>query len=451
MHSGQYGAEHPPPPPGEPPPPPGLPVPPPVDVPSGGPAQEFVSANSADKQVGVESNNISGHDPTRLVIKNTFLDLDRDSDDDSLDLDKMTMNHRKSDSGVTYGRQKSENSPKGRSGWFETINPAPSQDATPASSSQPKNPNANRFQMYSEESQYAYDAYDAYNRGGSSSSIMSPENPMARQDQQMGGFGDRFGCMGIEEAGSRVAPPIDPYGEMAATYGTQRQPHGVASAYGQPWWPYMPPYLQQTSPYMATQAPPFMPQMSSYNPMPNYEHVNQPPPPAGKGNGKGAGGKAGGKAGGHTRTTIMLRNLPPEYTRDMMIELLDKEGFAGLYDFVYMPMNLRTKESFGYVFVDLVSPVVADQCRSRFQGFSKWSIPSEKVCDVLWSDEQQGLSANIERYRNSPVMHESVPEDCKPVVFANGYRMQFPPATKRLREPRIRRAVPKEKEEDAKQ
>merc|ERR1719174_2916772 len=94
------------------------------------------------------------------------------------------------------------------------------------------------------------------------------------------------------------------------------------------------------------------------------------------------GGKGGG---GHTRTTVMLRNLPAGYTRDMVVELLNKEGFDRLYDFVYMPMNLRTMASFGYVFVNLTSPVVADQCRSVFQGLTRWEETSDKVCDVLWS------------------------------------------------------------------
>jgi len=144
-------------------------------------------------------------------------------------------------------------------------------------------------------------------------------------------------------------------------------------------------------------------------------------------------------ANGHTRTTAMLRNLPSEYTRDMVISLLNAEGFERLYDFVYMPMNLRTMSSFGYVFVNFVSPVVADQCRSVFQGLTRWEFESDKVCDVLWSAEQQGLGANIERYRNSPVVHEIVPDECKPVVFANGVQVPFPAPTKRLREPRIRR------------
>jgi len=141
----------------------------------------------------------------------------------------------------------------------------------------------------------------------------------------------------------------------------------------------------------------------------------------------------------HSRTTVMLRNLPEQYTRDLIVKLLNAEGFDRLYDFVYMPMNLRTMASFGYVFVNLTSAVVADQCRSVFQGLKRWEVESDRVCDVLWSAEQQGLSANIERYRNSPVMHEMVPEECKPILFADGARVPFPKPTKRLREPRIRR------------
>merc|ERR1711865_285925 len=110
-------------------------------------------------------------------------------------------------------------------------------------------------------------------------------------------------------------------------------------------------------------------------------------------------------SGRHTRTTLMLKNLPEDYTRDMVVRLLNKEGFKCLYNFVYMPMCLTTMASFGYAFVNLLSFVVADQCWSRFKGFSSWETASTKVCQVCWSDVQQGLAANVERYRNSQIMH----------------------------------------------
>lgn len=135
----------------------------------------------------------------------------------------------------------------------------------------------------------------------------------------------------------------------------------------------------------------------------------------------------------------MLRNIPEGYLRFHLTNMLDKEGFAGLYDFVYMPMNFRTKASFGYAFVNLVSPDAAQQCYDKFQGFANWGVQTQKICEVSWSDMHQGLNAHIERYRNSPVMHEALPDEYKPVMYVNGVRVAFPPPTKKLRQPRIRR------------
>lgn len=44
-----------------------------------------------------------------------------------------------------------------------------------------------------------------------------------------------------------------------------------------------------------------------------------------------------------TKTTVMLRNIPWGFSRDSLTSLLDKHGFNGLYDFVYMPMNFRSE------------------------------------------------------------------------------------------------------------
>ena len=41
------------------------------------------------------------------------------------------------------------------------------------------------------------------------------------------------------------------------------------------------------------------------------------------------------------RTTVMLRNIPNNYTREMFLALLDDNGFAGRYDFVYLPCDFR--------------------------------------------------------------------------------------------------------------
>lgn len=138
------------------------------------------------------------------------------------------------------------------------------------------------------------------------------------------------------------------------------------------------------------------------------------------------------------RTTVMLRNLPNSYTRQMLLELIDAEGFEGEYDFVYLPTDFTSHAGLGYTFVNLISPDVARRFWEHFDGFSKWALKSSKVCTPCWSMPHQGLKPHIERYRNSPVMHESVPDECKPLVFANGVRVSFPPPVRTVKAPRIR-------------
>jgi len=137
-------------------------------------------------------------------------------------------------------------------------------------------------------------------------------------------------------------------------------------------------------------------------------------------------------------TTVMMRNLPNNYSRAMLLELMDDEGFNGAYDFIYLPIDFSSTASFGYAFINFVSPPEAERFREHFQNFSKWSVTSEKVCDVTWSNVHQGLAAHIDRYRSSPVMHDDMPDECKPAAFANGKRAPFPPPLKKIRAPRIR-------------
>lgn len=140
----------------------------------------------------------------------------------------------------------------------------------------------------------------------------------------------------------------------------------------------------------------------------------------------------------HLRTTVMLRNLPNNYSRAMLLDLLDSEGFSKLYDFIYLPIDFKSRASLGYSFVNLVNPEAANRFRLTFEGFSNWILPSRKVCYVTWSGPHQGLREHVERYRNSPVMHDTVPDTYKPVIFKDGVRAAFPPPSKKLRAPRIR-------------
>jgi len=140
------------------------------------------------------------------------------------------------------------------------------------------------------------------------------------------------------------------------------------------------------------------------------------------------------------QTTLMLRNLPSAITRDKVMDVLRSEGFAKHVVFSYLPMNLRSSGNFGYAFVDFDCANVAEQCKEKLDGFTGWGEPSEAAMEVVWS-ETQGLDSLIQRYRDSPLMHESVEDELKPAMFKNGVRVAFPPPTKNIRAPRLRRVT----------
>jgi RNA recognition motif-containing protein len=139
------------------------------------------------------------------------------------------------------------------------------------------------------------------------------------------------------------------------------------------------------------------------------------------------------------RTTLMLRNLPKSYTRSQLLRILDDEGFRGSYCFIYVPTDFKSFSGFGYAFVAFHQHEDAVRAKQHFQGYS-WG-EGEQSCDVAWSGPVQGRQQHVERYRNSPVMHESVPDEYKPAVFENGERMPFPAPTKAIRAPRLRHGI----------
>eukprot|EP00928_Gymnodinium_smaydae_P029506 TRINITY_DN22202_c0_g1_i1.p1 TRINITY_DN22202_c0_g1~~TRINITY_DN22202_c0_g1_i1.p1 ORF type:complete len:160 (+),score=14.19 TRINITY_DN22202_c0_g1_i1:17-496(+) len=134
--------------------------------------------------------------------------------------------------------------------------------------------------------------------------------------------------------------------------------------------------------------------------------------------------------GEETRTTVMLMNVPRSYTSTKLMCTIDSEGFAGMYDFIYVPMT-AARNSKGYAFVNWVSPSIAQQFLSVFDGFSSWSAASKNVSRAVWAKQQQGLQTNIDHYRNSSVLGKTVPDEYKPRIFHNGVEMPFPAPTRK--------------------
>jgi hypothetical protein len=118
----------------------------------------------------------------------------------------------------------------------------------------------------------------------------------------------------------------------------------------------------------------------------------------------------------------------------MLLELLQSKGFTN-FDFLYLPFDFKRGSGLGYAFVNMVTHEEALRVMKDLAGFRDWKLRSGKVLQVTWSMPLQGLWANIERYRNSPVMHQDVPDQFKPLLLSNGVRVEFPAPTKPLPSP----------------
>lgn len=137
------------------------------------------------------------------------------------------------------------------------------------------------------------------------------------------------------------------------------------------------------------------------------------------------------------RTTLMVRNLPTGLSQQEFVQYFIDAGYGGLFDFVYMPMNFRACGNFGYAFMNFTSSSVAAHIMAHLGASEYHDSENPDRWTSQWSN-CQGWNSNVERYRNSPLMHESVPLECKPAIYDSSCnQVAFPQPTKRIPKPRI--------------
>merc|ERR1712179_888030 len=114
----------------------------------------------------------------------------------------------------------------------------------------------------------------------------------------------------------------------------------------------------------------------------------------------------------------------------MLIDLLDSKGFRGKYNFLYLPVDFTHVVALGYALVCFETHGDAQALIDSFLG-----TEVSRCCEITasWSEPSHCLLENIERYRNSAVMHPSVPDEYKPILFENGVPATFPGPTQSLR------------------
>lgn len=125
------------------------------------------------------------------------------------------------------------------------------------------------------------------------------------------------------------------------------------------------------------------------------------------------GGSRGSKAAGKKKnddddanyTTVMLRNIPNKYTRQMLIDQLHRAGFRGDIDYLYLPTDFANRCNVGYCFVNFRDSSARARFVTAFDGVAAQScLPgfnSYKVCQVTRA-KWQGREDNVRRLKSSP-------------------------------------------------
>lgn len=100
--------------------------------------------------------------------------------------------------------------------------------------------------------------------------------------------------------------------------------------------------------------------------------------------------------------TVMMRNIPNRYTKQMVVEEIDEAGFSGLYDFFYLPIDSMRGSNRGFAFLNWKSPSFAAQFKSVFEGMKMKHFKSTKRIAIA-AATLQGYEANYSHYMDKLV------------------------------------------------
>ncbi|CAE7188452.1 ML2 [Symbiodinium sp. CCMP2456] len=119
-------------------------------------------------------------------------------------------------------------------------------------------------------------------------------------------------------------------------------------------------------------------------------------------------------------STIMLRNIPCRYTQGSLMQEVDQLGFEGCYDFFYLPMDMRNKNSVGYAFINFRDSKTAERFVEAMREHSFRRHASEKQPKASPA-HLQGLRNNVLHFANRAVAN-CRDTRYRPVVLAEGGR-----------------------------
>eukprot|EP00405_Crypthecodinium_cohnii_P017887 CAMPEP_0206462326 /NCGR_PEP_ID=MMETSP0324_2-20121206/25920_1 /ASSEMBLY_ACC=CAM_ASM_000836 /TAXON_ID=2866 /ORGANISM="Crypthecodinium cohnii, Strain Seligo" /LENGTH=709 /DNA_ID=CAMNT_0053934477 /DNA_START=60 /DNA_END=2189 /DNA_ORIENTATION=- len=127
-------------------------------------------------------------------------------------------------------------------------------------------------------------------------------------------------------------------------------------------------------------------------------------------------------------TTVMLRNIPNRYTRDLLVKQLDQE-YKGEYDFVYLPIDFNSKCNVGYAFINFRQPQVAAKFMRQWHGAECAKVlpgfDSNKIVEVCYA-RVQGRDQNMENLRVEKFIEKLTEHEPWQPLFLNDKGEEMP-------------------------
>ena len=126
------------------------------------------------------------------------------------------------------------------------------------------------------------------------------------------------------------------------------------------------------------------------------------------------------------RTTVMIKNIPNKFTRDLLLNIIDQH-FKGAYDLFILPTDVNRYKNFGYSFINFTCSYYIPYFYFLFNG-KKWSSTNSlKICEITYS-KIQGRNNLLSHYSSKIVFRN---EEAKKYnidqkfIIPNEYRMIF--------------------------
>ena len=142
------------------------------------------------------------------------------------------------------------------------------------------------------------------------------------------------------------------------------------------------------------------------------------------------------------RTTLMIKNVPNKFTKDIFLSIFNKE-FEDKFDLFLLPTDIKEKKNYGYAFINFINPLDIIYFFYRFNG-KKWpNTNSVKICEIVFS-KIQGINKMIKHYHikvmYQKIMMKNEEENKKdidiylkgkkdiviPIVFLNEFNIIYP-------------------------